>query len=199
MDIYDRVRTFDGSDMSDCPFRYQGQYQDSETGLYYNRFRYYDPEVGNYISKDPIGLAGGDKLYAYVHDTNRFVDQRGLHQAYAVLNGNVVQTPNGGYYWNSTRGSSNAPFNGFGAAGHSEAKLLEHLETTLGKEGLAGGNLEIVSMGQMTKGGKSELSSLPPCPKCMEGLEDFAKRNDIDITYKWEEDGKIKSITFKGH
>jgi RHS family protein len=44
--------------LNDCPFRYQGQYEDSETGLYYNRFRYYDPSTGAYISQDPIGLAG---------------------------------------------------------------------------------------------------------------------------------------------
>jgi RHS repeat-associated protein len=55
LDIYGRVRTFAGRSLSDCPFRYQGQYQDEETGLYYNRFRYYDAEVGSYISQDPIG------------------------------------------------------------------------------------------------------------------------------------------------
>jgi hypothetical protein len=40
-----------------------------ETGLAYNRFRYYDSEVGMYVSQDPIGLAsGGLNLYAYVSD-----------------------------------------------------------------------------------------------------------------------------------
>lgn len=37
----------------DCPFHYQGQYEDVETGLCYNRFRYYDPETGSCISQDP--------------------------------------------------------------------------------------------------------------------------------------------------
>jgi RHS repeat-associated protein len=78
LDIYGRVRTFVGRSLSDCPFRYQEQYQDEETGLYYNRFRYYDPSVGSYISQDPIGLAGGDRLYNYVHDTNSWVDIWGL-------------------------------------------------------------------------------------------------------------------------
>ena len=79
VDIYGRVRTFAGRSLSECPFRYQGQYEDSETGLYYNRFRYYDPSIGNYISKDPIGLAGGYKLYNYVNNTNNLTDIFGWH------------------------------------------------------------------------------------------------------------------------
>ncbi|WP_296119231.1 RHS repeat-associated core domain-containing protein [uncultured Porphyromonas sp.] len=38
-------------------FRFQGQYEDQETGLYYNRFRYYSPHTENYICQDPIELA----------------------------------------------------------------------------------------------------------------------------------------------
>ncbi len=41
------------------PIRFQGQQLDQETGLHYNRFRYYDPQVGQYVSQDPIGLGGG--------------------------------------------------------------------------------------------------------------------------------------------
>jgi RHS repeat-associated protein len=55
LDIYGKVGTFAGSSLSDCPFRYQGQYHDAETDLYYNRFRYYDPDSANYLSQDPIG------------------------------------------------------------------------------------------------------------------------------------------------
>ena len=43
----------------DFLFRYQGQYEDTETGLYYNRFCYYDPESGGYISQDTMSLARG--------------------------------------------------------------------------------------------------------------------------------------------
>nr|WP_289814527.1 RHS repeat-associated core domain-containing protein [Acidovorax kalamii] len=41
------------------PIRLQGQQLDEETGLHYNRFRYYDPRVGQYVTQDPIGLGGG--------------------------------------------------------------------------------------------------------------------------------------------
>ena len=61
------------------PFRYPGQYYDSEVGLCYNRFRYYDPGEGCYISRDPIGLAGGNPtLYGYVGDVNSSIDILGL-------------------------------------------------------------------------------------------------------------------------
>ena len=65
-------------DATTCPWRWPGQYEDEETGLYYNRFRYYDPEMGRYISPDPIGLEGGLGQYAYVHDPLGWVDPRGL-------------------------------------------------------------------------------------------------------------------------
>jgi RHS repeat-associated protein len=61
-----------------CPFRYQGQYEDAETGLYYNGLRYFSPTDGIYISQDPIGLRGGMKPYAYVGNPNFWVDPLGL-------------------------------------------------------------------------------------------------------------------------
>ncbi len=58
--------------------RFQGQYFDKETGLHYNRFRYYDPDVGRFIHQDPIGLVGGDNLYLYVPNPINWLDPFGL-------------------------------------------------------------------------------------------------------------------------
>ncbi|WP_447894315.1 RHS repeat-associated core domain-containing protein [Vreelandella sp. GE22] len=60
------------------PIRFQGQWQDEESGLYYNRHRYYDPQQGRYVSQDPIGLRGGTNLYGYVANPMGAVDPLGL-------------------------------------------------------------------------------------------------------------------------
>ena len=60
------------------PLRFQGQYFDPETGLHYNRFRYYDPDIGRFISQDPIGLAGGNNLYQYAANPVSWIDPLGL-------------------------------------------------------------------------------------------------------------------------
>jgi len=87
LDIYGRVkREIKASSLGEdvrpfIPFLYQGQYYDFETKLAYNRYRYYSPESGIYISQDPIGLAGGNPtLYGYVKDSNWWVDVFGLRQ-----------------------------------------------------------------------------------------------------------------------
>jgi RHS repeat-associated protein len=81
LDSFGAIQNFKGNAKTDCPFRYQGQYEDAETGLYYNRFRYYSPEEGLYLSQDPIGLSGGFELYGYVHDVTGWVDILGLGRA----------------------------------------------------------------------------------------------------------------------
>ncbi len=74
--LWGEISTTDDKEF--CPFRWPGQYEDSETGFYYNRFRYYDPNIGQYISQDPIGLVGGLGLYSYVDDPTVWTDPLGL-------------------------------------------------------------------------------------------------------------------------
>lgn len=99
-----------------CNFRFVGQYADEESGLYYNRFRYYSPETGQYVSSDPIGLLGGFNPYGYVGIPTAFVDPLGLQvcpvlkakynearnrgmiasEAYAVAKGRTIDISTGG-------------------------------------------------------------------------------------------------------
>ncbi|HGY9626243.1 TPA: RHS repeat-associated core domain-containing protein, partial [Pseudomonas putida] len=58
--------------------RFQGQYYDQETCLHYNLFRYYEPELGRFITQDPLGILGGDNLYAYAPNPISWVDPAGL-------------------------------------------------------------------------------------------------------------------------
>ncbi|MNH03497.1 putative deoxyribonuclease RhsC [compost metagenome] len=58
--------------------RFQGQYFDAETGLHYNTFRFYVPEIGRFLTQDPIGLAGGDNLYQYAPSPIGWIDELGL-------------------------------------------------------------------------------------------------------------------------
>uniref|UniRef100_UPI002B1DA48D RHS repeat-associated core domain-containing protein n=1 Tax=Pseudomonas glycinae TaxID=1785145 RepID=UPI002B1DA48D len=60
------------------PLRFQGQYFDEESGLHYNRHRYYDPDVGRYLTPDPVKLAGGLNQYRYVPNPTGWVDPLGL-------------------------------------------------------------------------------------------------------------------------
>jgi RHS repeat-associated protein len=59
LDLFGVPKVGSSGDGEECNWRWPGQYEDREIGLYYNRFRYYDPTLGQYISQDPIGLSGG--------------------------------------------------------------------------------------------------------------------------------------------
>ncbi|QRR30587.1 RHS domain-containing protein [Pseudomonas simiae] len=62
----------------DNPLRFQGQYFDEESGLHYNRHRYYNPDNGRYLTPDPVKLAGGINAYQYVTNPTGWVDPLGL-------------------------------------------------------------------------------------------------------------------------
>jgi RHS repeat-associated protein len=75
-DEYGRVEaTVNQSQQS---IRFQGQFEDDETGLFYNRFRYYDADSGRYINQDPIGLNGDYNIYGYCKDPVNWIDPFGL-------------------------------------------------------------------------------------------------------------------------
>jgi len=67
-----------GGEQLEQPLRFQGQYFDAESGLHYNRHRYYNPDVGRYLTPDPIKLAGGLIQYQYTPNPTGWVDPLGL-------------------------------------------------------------------------------------------------------------------------
>ena len=131
LDIYGRVKreikaSFLGDDVRPfILFLYQGQYYDFETNLTYNRFRYYSPESGTYISQDPIRLVGNNpNFYGYVGDNNTWIDVWGLDCDVAKTR-KLAQTAKG----------ANKLF---------ECKTFANdLKTKMKKEGIVGEHIEI--------------------------------------------------------
>ncbi len=86
-DAYGNTKVFDtsGTELTTSSFgnryAFQGREIDWETGLYYFRARWYDPEIGRWLSKDPIGIRGGLNLYvAFGNNPVNFVDHFGLDE-----------------------------------------------------------------------------------------------------------------------
>jgi RHS repeat-associated protein len=86
--------------------RYPGQYYDSESGFFYNGARYYSPDLGRYISSDPLGIAAGINTYAYVtgNPLNR-TDPQGLFGTPFDVGAGAVAGAIGGYVADGPRGA----------------------------------------------------------------------------------------------
>ncbi|MFC4158754.1 RHS repeat-associated core domain-containing protein [Chitinimonas lacunae] len=100
LDPWGRLLEESGPLAGDQPVRLPGQWWDEETGWYYNRHRYYDPELGRYISQDPLGVAGGSNAYRYAGASPlNFIDPLGLRECVGtarVLKGNSRHIGHGG-------------------------------------------------------------------------------------------------------
>ncbi len=64
-DVFGRTLSATGPMADAFPFRFSTKYYDSETGLYYYGRRYYSPDLGRWLTRDPIGEDGGVNLYAF--------------------------------------------------------------------------------------------------------------------------------------
>ena len=79
------------------PFHFSTKYLDSETGLYYYGYRYYNPMSGRWLSRDPIGERGGVNLYGFVkNQCQSGFDYLGLKLEELEVNWNTVTTGGNG-------------------------------------------------------------------------------------------------------
>ena len=76
---FGKIISENGSMPEKFAFRFSSEYHDSETGLVYYNYRYYSPELGRWINRDPIGEDGGNNLYGFVGNSPiNFLDKLGL-------------------------------------------------------------------------------------------------------------------------
>ncbi|MCG4727459.1 RHS repeat domain-containing protein [Phocaeicola vulgatus] len=182
LDVYGEVKECHG-DRTLVPFRYQGQYEDKETGLYYNRFRYYSPQMGMYISSDPIGLSGNNPtLYGYVEDVNIWLDIEGLNKASWWLH-----DPEGKLIDSGTMRPDPKAKTIPQRTGDSEQKILKIIETKYAGN-LEGTKLTINSEPTFIKtptGKTVKIEGIKPCDFCDARMDEFAIKNKMKIEYNY--------------
>ena len=193
LDIFGRKRRKGNNNSSFIPFKYQGQYEDVETGLYYNRFRYYDSCIGNYISQDPIRLASNSvNLYSYISDSNSWLDifglfgsGKGTHTATInIYNSDGSLKPENPISIKSgdmTDAERSLGFPQSTLATHTEARAVKRYPLTDGER------MEIIGQ-------------YPPCNSCRGKMRRATESGGI-IDYKWINDktGNQEWIRYEGN
>ena len=148
------------------PFRLQNQYYDRETGLHYNLMRYYEPDTGRFVNQDPIGLLGGENLYAFAPNAQMWTDIFGL---WGDMNGASATVSAGGY--SETYHSSRT--------GHAE---INGLNDFLDNNRLKGKDVHISNItGQFRTSGNKPVGM---CTNCRTNIFDILKQ------------GEAKSVSF---
>ena len=165
--------------------RFQGQYFDAETGLHYNRFRYYDPDCGRFVSQDPIGLFGGNNFYQYAPNPLDWIDPLGLarfgsgkgtHTAQVTVHkANGTSTPCGVFQsGNMTPEEKALGFPKNSLATHTEARAATQVPLEPGDHMIIDGQY-------------------PPCPSCKGKMNARAGQTGATIQYNWTENGQQKT------
>ena len=197
---YGRTEVVKGS-AETTQIRFPGQYEDPETGLHYNRYRYYDPDSGRYLSPDPIGIDGGHDYFAYAPNPINWYDAMGWEHNMEVssitvggkprtdplilkgqpvpVNGRMVQSGRHGIYNKTDIPSDKLT--------HTERKLLRALH----EGGISGDELKQTEM--KLKG------EYPPCPNCHRAMHNFAnkdKHKGMKIDYSWTDNDGTHTITY---
>ncbi|WP_177313896.1 RHS repeat-associated core domain-containing protein, partial [Burkholderia ubonensis] len=165
--------------------RFQGQQVDEETGLHYNRYRYYDPASGRFVSKDPIGLAGGLNAYQYAPNPVKWIDPLGLarfgsgkgtHTAQVTVRKAGGSQRNCGIFQsgNMTPEEKALGFPQNTLATHTEARAVSQVPLEPGDHMIIDGQY-------------------PPCTSCKGKMNARAIQSGATIQYNWQEDGQQKT------
>jgi RHS repeat-associated protein len=181
------------------PFRFPGQQEDAETGLHYNRYRYYDPDTGRYISPDPVGIAGGLNLYSYGPNPIAWVDPMGwAPKTKATIGGSLpFSSPNNiGSKDNPAMksGNVNCPVELQSPGGTARELVKSCPEQKAMLE-------DIKRFGGGKGAGKTRVMTgeYPPCPNCHAAMMRMSKETGADVTYNWTgKDGSSQSVSYKG-
>jgi RHS repeat-associated protein len=193
-DAWGKVRRDGATPRIEQPLRLAGQYADAGTGLHYNTYRYYDPDVGRFITQDPIGALGGENLYAFAPNTSRWADPRGLNLADWRLFDSSGQLMDSGSNATPDKGASSIP----GRTGDTEQKILSALEEKHGAN-LEGSRLEIESKTTFIRKGGRTLpvpGGMAPCNYCDAAMEQFSKKHGMTIEYSYK--GKTRTYPSGG-
>ena len=188
IDIYGRARKENLTNF--VPWLYQGQYVDTETGLAYNRFRYYDPSIGSYISQDPIGMIGKNPtMYGYVSDVNSYIDYYGLlvDAIFTVEGGNKnARTTGKNPLDRSARETGKNP--GLSAPNSNKSTMHAEIEAMTGAKGRG------------VKGGDGilEIKGKNICPYCKGDVKKLARQMDLNSLTIIDADGSIYKFDKKG-
>lgn len=192
LDIYGKVLTFNGRSLNDCPFRFLGQYEDEETGLYYNRFRYYSSESGSFLSQDPIKFEGKNPtLYGYVSDSNSFIDYYGLaivDTEFIWISENGEMTAAGTNPRDRVNRNTTGINEGLSAPNRHTSTMHAEIEaiTTIKTQGASGGTGVLIVKGKNI------------CPYCKGDVKNLARQMDLDSLKIIDADGTEYLFDKKG-
>ena len=172
-DVWGRVHV--AIDKVANPIRLQGQQEDEETGLHYNRYRYFDPLAGIFISQDPIGLTGGLGCYQYGPNVFTWVDPLGLdrHELEAWIERNGEEVP-GTRATVQSGGLTKEEAGRYGLNSHTEPKYLREVS------------------GDLQRGDVVHMKGiLDPCsPGCRPLLRDVVHQEGVSVRYVASDTGR---------
>ena len=197
--------------------RFPGQFADEETGLVYNFHRYYDPQIGRFISPDPMGIAPSLNVYEYPADPVNFADPFGLrphHQCSVSLQdsngtrhvptsdsgrrgpgGQPIPGSQSGYRDNgSPRGIAGAQGSDGNTRDTDQEIPQAHQNQTLGHSEQHAMDWaehhfsdEELAGSHMNLGGQN-----PPCHNCHQRMREFSEQHGSTVHYNWPVNNRVE-------